>query len=87
MRARDLFRTLQDIKAQLGAGDRLIVVADNCTDDTAVVTAAWGAEVIVRNNSERIGKGFAMGGAYPILARTRPILFSLSMPTAGSRPT
>ena len=45
-----LVPTLQDIKAQLGAGDRLIVVADNCTDDTAEVAVASGAEVIVRND-------------------------------------
>ena len=37
-----LIPTLQDIKAQLGVGDRLIVVADNCTDDTAAVAAAVG---------------------------------------------
>jgi len=67
-----LVPTLQDIKAQLGAGDRLIVVADNCTDDTAVVAAASGAEVIVRNDSERIGKGFAMGWGISHLSQDPP---------------
>ena len=67
-----LIPTLQDIKAQLGAGDRLIVVADNCTDDTAAVAAASGAEVIVRNDPERIGKGFAMGWGITHLSRTPP---------------
>lgn len=56
-----LVPTLQDIKAQLEVRDRLIVVADNCTDDTAAVAAASGAEVIVRNDPDRVGKGFAMG--------------------------
>ena len=67
-----LIPTLQDIKAQLGVGDRLIVVADNCTDDTAAVAAASGAEVIVRNDPERIGKGFAMGWAITHLSQAPP---------------
>jgi glycosyltransferase involved in cell wall biosynthesis len=53
--------TIQDIRPQLGEGDRLIVVADNCTDDTAAVAAAAGAEVIARDDLEKIGKGYAMG--------------------------
>src|SRR5262245_4757922 len=56
-----LVPTLQDIKSQLRAGDRLIVIADNCTDDTAAVAAEAGAEVVVRDDRERVGKGFAMG--------------------------
>jgi cellulose synthase/poly-beta-1,6-N-acetylglucosamine synthase-like glycosyltransferase len=35
-------------------------VADNCTDDTAVVAAIAGAEVIERHERERVGKGFAL---------------------------
>lgn len=67
-----LIPTLQDIKLQLGAADRLIVVADNCTDDTAAVAAASGAEVIVRNDLERIGKGFAMGWGIAHLSKDPP---------------
>ena len=52
--------TLEDIKPQLLAGDRLLVVADNCTDDTAAVAAAAGAEVIVRNDPATPGKGYAL---------------------------
>ena len=40
--------TLEDIKARLRAGDRLLVVADNCTDDTAAVAGLSGAEVVER---------------------------------------
>jgi cellulose synthase/poly-beta-1,6-N-acetylglucosamine synthase-like glycosyltransferase len=53
--------TIEDIKPQLGKGDRLIVVADNCSDDTAAVAAATGAEVIVRKDLTEIGKGYALG--------------------------
>jgi cellulose synthase/poly-beta-1,6-N-acetylglucosamine synthase-like glycosyltransferase len=67
-----LVPTLQDIKAQLGAADRLIVVADNCTDDTAAVAVASGAEVIVRNDPDRIGKGFAMGWGVTHLSQDPP---------------
>ncbi|ANW00444.1 glycosyltransferase family 2 protein [Bradyrhizobium icense] len=67
-----LVPTLQDIKPQLGAGDRLIVVADNCTDDTAEVAAASGAEVIIRNDPGRIGKGFAMGWGITHLSQDPP---------------
>src|SRR5690349_8409824 len=43
-----LLPTVQDVKAQLRQGDRLVVVADNCTDDTATRAAAAGAETVER---------------------------------------
>lgn len=52
--------TLEDIKAQLCPGDRLLVVADNCADDTAAVARLSGAEVVERQDPERIGKGYAL---------------------------
>ncbi len=52
--------TLQAIQAQLQPGDRLLVVADNCTDDTAELAASAGAEVIERHDSARRGKGYAL---------------------------
>jgi cellulose synthase/poly-beta-1,6-N-acetylglucosamine synthase-like glycosyltransferase len=66
--------TLQDILPQLGPGDRLLVVADNCTDDTASVAADAGAEVIVRQDPQRIGKGYAMARAIEHLAKGPPNL-------------
>ena len=58
--AAGIAKTLNDIKAQLRPGDRLLVVADNCFDDTASIALAMGAEVSVRSDAERIGKGYAL---------------------------
>jgi len=52
--------TLRAVKPQLGKSDRLIVVADNCSDNTAALAAAEGAEVVVRHDPVRRGKGYAL---------------------------
>ena len=52
--------TIRDVQAQLGPNDRVLVVADNCTDDTAAVVQAAGVEVTVRADLARRGKGFAL---------------------------
>src|ERR1039458_5973497 len=55
-----LLPTVEDVKKQLRVGDRLLVVADNCTDDTAVVASTAGAELIERVEPTKIGKGYAL---------------------------
>ncbi len=52
--------TLADVKQKLRSGDRLLVVADNCTDDTAVVASACSAEVVERHDPAHLGKGYAL---------------------------
>lgn len=52
--------TLRSIKPQLGKSDRLLVVADNCSDETASIAAAEGSEVVVRTDPYRRGKGYAL---------------------------
>jgi glycosyl transferase family 2 len=52
--------TIQDVQAQLGPNDRVLVVADNCADDTAAIVQAAGVEVIVRTDPARRGKGYAL---------------------------
>src|SRR3984957_13842215 len=64
--------TLRSILPELGASDRLIVVADNCSDETAAVATTCGAETIVRADVTRRGKGFALDFAIRHLARAAP---------------
>jgi len=58
---RGLIPTVQDLQSQTCAGDRILVVADNCTDDTASVAASVGASVIERHDVSKFGKGYALG--------------------------
>jgi cellulose synthase/poly-beta-1,6-N-acetylglucosamine synthase-like glycosyltransferase len=55
-----IIATLNSIKPQLKTTDRLLVVADNCSDNTAVVALANGAEVIEHHSLDHRGKGFAL---------------------------
>src|SRR5258708_26989340 len=43
---------------------RVLVVADNCSDDTASVAAVAGATVLERNDTSRRGKGYALAHAF-----------------------
>jgi cellulose synthase/poly-beta-1,6-N-acetylglucosamine synthase-like glycosyltransferase len=43
---------------------RVVVVADNCTDDTAEVAARAGAQVLIRQDAELRGKGYALAYAF-----------------------
>jgi cellulose synthase/poly-beta-1,6-N-acetylglucosamine synthase-like glycosyltransferase len=52
--------TLNDVRAQLGPRDDVLVVADNCTDDTAEIVKATGVEVVIRADPMRRGKGYAL---------------------------
>ena len=52
--------TVQGVLAQLAPHDRVVVVADNCTDSTAVLATAAGAEVVERHNLEQRGKSYAV---------------------------
>ncbi|RCL27352.1 glycosyl transferase [Pseudomonas sp. AFG_SD02_1510_Pfu_092] len=52
--------TLASITPQLQPGDRLLVVADNCTDHTAQLAREAGAEVLERVDARLRGKGYAL---------------------------
>lgn len=55
-----LARTLQSVLAQLQPGDRILVVADNCTDGTADIARRHNAQVVERTDPDRRGKGYAL---------------------------
>ena len=53
-------QTLESIAEGLRPQDKLLVVADNCSDNTAPLARATGAVVIERFNQEQRGKGYAL---------------------------
>jgi cellulose synthase/poly-beta-1,6-N-acetylglucosamine synthase-like glycosyltransferase len=64
--------TLSSITPQLAAGDRLLVVADNCSDETAEIASHCGAEVVIRQNDVQRGKGYALDCGIRHLEATQP---------------
>ena len=46
---------------------RVVVIADNCTDDTAAVARSAGAQVLERHDDMRRSKGFALSDVLPRL--------------------
>ncbi|MBD2430897.1 MULTISPECIES: glycosyltransferase family 2 protein [Fischerella] len=52
--------TLEKLMPALKAQDRLIVIADNCSDATAEIARSLGATVIERHDSICKGKGYAL---------------------------
>ncbi|HEX3151206.1 MAG TPA: glycosyltransferase family 2 protein [Gemmataceae bacterium] len=64
--------TIQNLRDQLLPGDRLLVVADNCSDGTAIAARAAGAEVSERTDLERRGKGYALDHGISLLIADPP---------------
>lgn len=64
--------TLLSVKSQLRASDRMIVVADNCSDETASIAESLGAEVVVRMNDAQRGKGYALDAGVRYLSANPP---------------
>ena len=64
--------TISSITSQLPPGGRLLVVADNCTDNTASAALQAGAEVAIRRDTSRIGKGYALDHGVRILSADPP---------------
>lgn len=63
---------VQGIVRQLGSADRVLVVADNCSDETAQIARAAGAEVTERFHDELRGKGYALDHGVAHLAADAP---------------
>lgn len=70
--------TLEDLQPQARPQDRIVVVADNCSDRTAELAEQAGADVLVRENRELRGKGYALQHALDHLKSEPPstVLFT-----------
>lgn len=64
--------TLVNVLAQTLPMDRVLVVADNCSDNTAVLARAAGVEVVERHDLDRIGKGHALAFGLAALRQKPP---------------
>lgn len=64
--------TIASLQPQLQAGDRILVVADNCSDDTAGAVRRAGAEAIERTHLTERGKGYALDFGVRALAADAP---------------
>lgn len=53
-------------------GSRILVVADNCTDETSDIAKLAGAETIIRRDPDNLGKGFALAFGRDYLAENPP---------------
>jgi glycosyltransferase involved in cell wall biosynthesis len=66
--------TLRSIRAQIRSEDHIVVVADNCTDDTAEIARTEGADVVERHDASRRGKGYALAAGVGHLRQTAPAI-------------
>ena len=64
--------TLKTIFSQLVEGDRVIVIADNCDDQTANIAQSMGAIVTERFNLDQQGKGYALAHGLTLIADNPP---------------
>ena len=70
--AQGISAALSSIRSQLKPTDRLLVVADNCTDATADIARRCGAEVVERQQADLRGKGYALDFGLRHLAADPP---------------
>ena len=64
--------TISKLQERIAVGTLILVVADNCTDDTAARARATGADVIERLDPAKRGKGYALAYGRDALAADPP---------------
>ncbi|HSI44011.1 MAG TPA: glycosyltransferase family 2 protein [Methylotenera sp.] len=64
--------TLESLRAQLVEGDRIIVIADNCQDNTAAIARSYGAIAIERTDTVKRGKSYALDYGMRYLEQNEP---------------
>jgi cellulose synthase/poly-beta-1,6-N-acetylglucosamine synthase-like glycosyltransferase len=70
--ASGIARGVSSALKELGPEDRLLVIADNCSDDTAQIARDLGSDVIERHDDSRRGKGYALDYGLSHLAGDAP---------------
>lgn len=63
---------ISTVKSQMYSTDRLVIIADNCTDATASIAERCGANVIERKNEQQLGKGYALDFGIRYLKQDAP---------------
>ena len=53
-------KTLSSLMPQLAGDERVVVIADNCSDNTADLARSYNVEVIERTHATKRGKGYAL---------------------------
>jgi len=64
--------TLESLSQALPENGRILVIADNCTDDTASIARQHGATAIERHDTVNRGKGFALAAGLKSLEADPP---------------
>ena len=70
--AKGIGATIQNLKRAVAPEFAILIVADNCTDDTATIARELGATVIERDDPVHRGKGYALAAAREWMRRTPP---------------
>ncbi len=64
--------TLNAMVSQVANSKQIVVVADNCTDNTAALARGFGVTVLERYDSNRRGKGYALDYGLKFLSQNPP---------------
>lgn len=67
-----LERTIAKLLPQVPSPEQILVIADNCEDDTAAIAQRLGVTVLERENREQRGKGYALAYGLDYLAANPP---------------
>ena len=70
--AQVIAETLKGLKSGPARNCRIVVMAHNCTDETAEIARRMGAETVILNNPEERGKGYALAGGIEHLQTEPP---------------